>query len=78
MGAMTLDQAVLERWMGGGQVPGVGFALYEPVVITAGGQAGSLGAVVALVSLDPEPVYTVEIGGGRGDIHVPESGLAEA
>jgi hypothetical protein len=75
---MSLDQAVLEHWMAGDQVPGVGFGLYEPVVITAGPLTGTLGAVVALVSLTPGPVYTVEIGGGRGDIHVLEAELAEA
>ena len=50
---MTLDQAVLEHWMAGDQVPGVGFGLYEPVVITAGPWTGTLGAAVALVSLTP-------------------------
>jgi hypothetical protein len=75
---MTLDQALLEQWMAGVRVPGVGFGLYEPVVIMAGPLAGSLGAVVALVSLTPGPLYTVEIGGGRSDVHVLEADLAEA
>jgi hypothetical protein len=75
---MSLDQEVLEHWMAGDQVPGVGFGLYEPVVITAGPLTGTLGAVVALVALTPGPVYTVEIGGGRGDVHVLEADLAEA
>lgn len=75
---MTLDQAVLEHWMAGDQVPGVGFGLYEPVVITAGPLVGTLGAVVALVALTPGPLYTVEIGGGRGDVHVPQANLAGA
>ena len=75
---MTLDQALLEQWMAGTRVAGVGFGLYEPVVITTGPLAGSLGAVVALVSLTPGPLYTVEIGGGRSDVHVLEADLAEA
>jgi hypothetical protein len=75
---MMLEQAVLEQWMAGAPVPGVGFSLYEPVVIMAGPLAGRLGAVVALISLAPEPVYTVEIDGGRRDVHVPEADLAEA
>jgi hypothetical protein len=78
MGSITLDQAILEQWMTGGQVAGVGFALYEPVVLTVGPLAGSLGAVVALVSLTPEPVYTVEVGGGRGVIHLREAELLSA
>ncbi len=75
---MTEDQEVLEHWMAGQRVPGVGFAFNEPVVITAGPLAGTLGAVVALVSLVPGPLYTVEIDSGRRDIHVLESDLAEA
>ena len=75
---MVLDQAVLELWMAGGPVAGVGFGLYEPVVIARGPWAGTSGAVVALVSLTPGPLYTVEIGGGRRDVHVPEADLAEA
>jgi hypothetical protein len=75
---MSLDQTVLEHWMAGDQVPGVAFGLYEPVVITAGLLTGTLGAVVALVSLTPGPLYTVEIGGGRGNVHMMEADLAEA
>jgi hypothetical protein len=75
---MMLDQSVLERWMAGAAVPGVGFALAEPVVITAGPLTGTLGTVVSLVSLEPEPVYTVELGPGRGDVHLPDSSLAGA
>jgi hypothetical protein len=73
-----LDQALLEQWMAAGPVPGVAFGLSEPVVIAAGPFAGSLGMVVALVALTPEPLYTVEIGGGRGDIHALESNLMQA
>jgi hypothetical protein len=75
---MILDQLILEQWMAGDEVPGVGFSLYEPVVITGGPLAGALGAVVALISLSPGPLYTVEVGGGRGDVHVLETDLAEA
>ena len=75
---MTLDQALLEHWMAGDQVPGVGFGLYEPVVITAGPFVGTLGAIVALVALIPDPLYTVEIGGGRGDVHVLQADLEAA
>lgn len=64
--------------MAGDPVPGVGFALNEPVVVTGGQFSGSLGAVVSLVSLVPEPVYTIDLGSGRGDLHLPESALASA
>jgi len=77
-GGMKLDQGLLEHWMAGGEVPGVGLALNEPVVIPAGPLMGSVGAVVSLLSLEPEPVYSVEVGGGRGNAQVPASALEEA
>jgi len=75
---MMLDQGVLEHWMAGDTVAGVGFALNEPVVITTGPFAGGLGTVVSLVSLEPESVYTVDLGSGRGNVHLAESSLAAA
>lgn len=75
---MIVDQSTLERWMAGAGVTGVSFALYEPVVITDGPLTGSLGTVVSLVALQPEPLYTVELAVGRGDVHLPESALAAA
>ena len=77
-GEMMLDQIFLERWMAGRSVAEVGFALNEPVVITTGPLAGRVGAIVALVALEPEPVYTVDLGSGREDVHLPESALAAA
>jgi hypothetical protein len=73
-----LDQAAFERWMGGAAVPGVDFSLYEPVVITVGPFAGAIGAIVCLISLEPEALYTVELAAGRGDVHLPASALTGA
>jgi hypothetical protein len=73
---MTLDQALLEHWMAGDRIPGVGFGFCEPVVVKGRPSAGALGTVIALVSLTP-PLYTIEIDGGRGDVHVLEADLAE-
>jgi hypothetical protein len=75
---MMLDQGVLERWMAGVAVPGVDFSLYEPVVITVGPFSGTIGAVVCLISLEPEALYTVELATGRGDVHLPASALTGA
>jgi hypothetical protein len=75
---MMLDQILLEHWMAGDAVAGVGFGLNEPVVIIAGPLVGRQGTVVALVAVEPEPVYTVDLGSGRGVVHVPGSALAEA
>ena len=75
---MMLDQTILERWMAGAAVPGVRLALNEPVVITAGPLTGTLATVVSLVSLEPEPVYTVELRPGRAGVHLPDSALSGA
>jgi hypothetical protein len=75
---MILDQDILERWMAGQTVAKIGFAFYEPVVVTEGPFSGSIGTVVSLVALEPEPVYTVELDRGRGDVHLAESALAAA
>ncbi len=75
---MVLDQEVLEHWMAGDVVSGVEFALNEPVVVLAGPCAASLGTIVSLVSLEPEPVYTVEVGAGRRGVHLPQSALSAA
>lgn len=75
---MMLDQALIEHWMAGDEVAGVKFGLYEPVVIATGPLRGTVGVVVALVAVDPAPVYTVETAGGRGNVHVAQAGLAEA
>jgi hypothetical protein len=40
--------------------------------------AGRLATVVALVALEPEPVYTVRLGAGTGDLHLPGSALGPA
>jgi hypothetical protein len=75
---MILDQSVLDRWMAGAAVPGVDFSLYEPVVIVIGPLAGTIGAVVSLIALEPEALYTVELAPGRGDVHLPASALTGA
>jgi hypothetical protein len=75
---MLLDQELLEHWMSGDAIAGVEFGLSQPVVIQSGPGASHVGTIVALVSLDPEPVYTVEVGPGHRDVHLPQSALAAA
>jgi hypothetical protein len=57
---VLLDQELLEHWMSGDAIAGVEFGLSQPVVIRSGPGASHVGTIVALVSLDPEPVYTVK------------------
>lgn len=68
----------MECWLAGGRLPAVRFACNEPVLVLAGPMAGRLATVVALVALEPEPVYTVRLGAGTGDLHLPGSALGPA
>jgi hypothetical protein len=73
-----LDRTLLEDWMAGRPHALTRFGLNEPVVVVAGALSGRLGVVVALVALEPEPVYTVMLGAGSRDVHLPESALGAA
>ncbi len=64
-----------DRWLAGQAVPGVAFAQNDSVVIHVGPHAGEGGAIVMLVGVEPEPVYLIELGSGRGDVRVRQSGL---
>ena len=68
----------MECWLAGGRLPAVRFACNEPVLVLAGPLAGRLATVVALVALEPEPVYTVRLGAGTGDLHLSGSALGPA
>jgi hypothetical protein len=60
-----VENSALERWMAGGSLEGVGYALNDAVVVLEGEHAGQAGAVVALQSLAPEPLYLVELRSGE-------------
>ena len=60
---MTIEKGVGDRWLHGERLPGVDFAQYDRVTITEGGRAGRTGAVLLLVTLEPEPMYLVAIDG---------------
>lgn len=64
-----------DRWLAGERIPGVTFAHHESVDILTGPHAQERGAIVMLLGVDPEPVYLVELGSGRADVRVRQSGL---
>jgi hypothetical protein len=72
---MSLDAAVLERWMADEPVPGVCFRLNDPVRIVAGPHRHHVGYVVALVDLSPEPLFTVELPRAGYEVHARQSEL---
>ena len=67
-----------ELWFNQQSVPGAAFKLNDSVEITAGVHAGKSGAVMSLETLEPEPVYVVEMSDGSGDVSVEEHVLTAA
>jgi hypothetical protein len=65
-----------DRWLAGEQVPGVEFAHYEPVRITAGRFLGQVGTIALLIDVGADPEYVVSTVGG--DVRVRQSSLAPA
>ena len=55
--------------------PGVAFQLNDAVEVVDGEYLGRCGSVIALVTREPEPVYLIEWGDGRGDIELAEGRL---
>ena len=70
-------QRINDLWFRQQPIPGTTYLLNDPVRIVSGAHAGSSGAVIALLELEPEPLYLVELGTG-GDVRVPESVLSAA
>ncbi len=56
-------------------IVGVNFMHNEPVVVASGPHAGEKGSLVSLVSLEPEPEFTLEADSGQ-DIQIHQSNLA--
>ena len=67
-----------ELWFSQQPVPGASFKLNDSVKIAAGEHAGRLGVVIYLETLEPEPVYLIEMGDGRGDALIEEHALTAA
>jgi hypothetical protein len=59
------DSEVEGRWIEGHLPDGVEFGLGDIVEVLLGHQRGQKGAVVALLGLEPEPLYLVDLGSGQ-------------
>jgi hypothetical protein len=68
-------RGVGDRWLAGERLAGVNFAQNDAVEIVSGSEAGERGAIILLLDLEPEPLYLVELGSGRGDRKVRQSAL---
>lgn len=62
------------HWFQQEPIEGVTFMLNDSVRLIAGSGAGERGATIALLQLEPEPAYIVELGSGE-DVTVAQSNL---
>ena len=62
---LRFDAAVVARWRAGDLPHGVAFALNHRVRVISGRRSGKRGSVVALLGLEPEPRYRVELSSGE-------------
>jgi hypothetical protein len=78
-GITSVDMAeAAEHWFKLKAIPGVRFALNEPVLITAGPFKGQAGSTISLLKLSPEPEYLVELAATGQDVHALQSELGTA
>lgn len=73
-----MQRVTRDPWLDGLPLPGVAFAHNSVVEITEGPHAGEQGWPVVLDLSGQEPVYTVELASGAGDVEVPQSHLRPA
>jgi hypothetical protein len=59
------DSKVDDEWMAGRLPDGVEFGLGHAIEVLSGLPRGQTGAVIALLGLEPEPRYLVELGSGK-------------
>lgn len=64
-----------DRWLAGDAIPGVAFAHNQAVEILGGSRAHEHGTIALLLRIEPEPIYLVALGDGRGDVRARQSGL---
>ena len=67
-----------DRWLKRDLPPGIHFAPDDRVILLEGDDAGASGRIVSLQSLAPEPLYTVALDSGAGEVGAFQSGLQPA
>ena len=75
---MSRDGINDDDWFAGQTVPGGRFRHNESVRIIVGEHAGEFGALISVESLEPEPLYLVELASTGADVLLPDSSLALA
>lgn len=63
------------RWVTAEGVPGVSYRFSDLVRLKSGEYAGHIAEVIALISLEPEPMYVVDFRPNDKSVVVPQSQL---
>ena len=69
---MAIDREIQVRWILGETIPGVSFKMQEDVEIVYGPHQGTIGELISLYEVEPEPVYILETREGH-DLYVHQS-----
>jgi hypothetical protein len=67
-----------DRWMAGESIPGVAFALHDPVHVADGPHAGRAGRVLLLAAPPPRTAYLIAVDGADAPVRVPQAALRAA
>lgn len=71
----TTSKAFALHWADGTAVPGVHFARASHVRVIGGAFANECGSVRALVCIEPEPCYRIELDASRVSLELAQSSL---
>lgn len=63
------------RWLTAEGIPGVNFRFGDLVIIKSGEHSGETAEVIALIFVEPEPVYVVVLPPNEKSVVLPQQGL---
>jgi hypothetical protein len=58
---VSIDRATQDHWILGGAIEGVTFRMQQLVRVVTGPDAGSIGELISIYAIEPEPVYHLEL-----------------
>lgn len=71
---MNLEE-VNNLWYNSQPIKGIAFGLNDSVRIKSGDLAGQAGSVISIISIEPMPIYLVELGINGEDVQIKQSDL---
>jgi hypothetical protein len=71
---MNLDE-VNKLWYDFQPIEGITFGLNDSVLIKSGDYEGQSGSVISIISVEPMPIYLIELGETGQDVQIKQSEL---